>query len=63
MRFEVKAPVKAPNVVIAALIDDVGFGGPSTFGGPIRTPTMDKLAQGGLSFEQLPHHGAVLADA
>ena len=44
-RFEVKAPAKAPNVVIV-LIVDVGFGGTSTFGGPIRTPTMDKLAQG-----------------
>ena len=32
------------------LIDDIGFGGPSTFGGPIRTPTMDQLAQGGLRF-------------
>ena len=32
------------------LIDDIGFGGPSTFGGPIRTPTMDRLAQGGLRF-------------
>ena len=48
-RFEVKAPARAPNVVIV-LIDDVGFGGPSTFGGPIRTPTMDKLAQGGVRF-------------
>ena len=34
-RFEVKAPAGAPNVVIV-LIDDIGFGGPSTFGGPIR---------------------------
>ena len=32
------------------LIDDIGFGGPSTFGGPIRTPTMDQLAQSGLRF-------------
>jgi arylsulfatase len=48
-RFEVKAPSGAPNVVIV-LIDDVGFGGPSTFGGPIRTPTMDQLAQTGLRF-------------
>ena len=32
------------------LIDDVGFGGPSTFGGPIHTPTMDRLAQSGLRF-------------
>ena len=44
-----RRPPSAPNVVIV-LIDDVGFGGPSTFGGPIRTPTMDKLAQGGLRF-------------
>jgi arylsulfatase len=48
-RFEVKAPVGAPNVVIV-LIDDVGFGGPSTFGGPIQTPTLDKLAQSGLRY-------------
>jgi arylsulfatase A-like enzyme len=48
-RFEVKAPQSAPNVVIV-LIDDVGFGGPSTFGGPIHTPTMDQLAKEGLSF-------------
>lgn len=48
-RFEVKAPAGAPNVVIV-LIDDVGFGGPSTFGGPIQTPTLDSLAQSGLSF-------------
>jgi arylsulfatase len=48
-RFQVEAPKGAPNVVIV-LIDDVGFGGPSTFGGPIRTPTMDELAQSGLRF-------------
>jgi arylsulfatase A-like enzyme len=48
-RFEVTAPQGAPNVVIV-LIDDIGFGGPSTFGGPIRTPTMDSLAEQGLRF-------------
>jgi arylsulfatase len=48
-RFEVKAPAGAPNVVIV-LIDDVGFGGPSTFGGPIQTPTLDELAQSGLRY-------------
>ena len=42
--FEVKAPKNAPNVVIV-LIDDIGFGGPSTFGGPIQTPTLDRLAR------------------
>ena len=48
-RFEVKAPKGAPNVVIV-LIDDIGFGGPSTFGGPIQTPTLDRLAKSGLTF-------------
>ena len=33
-RFEVKAPAGAPNVVIV-LIDDLGFGVPDTFGGPV----------------------------
>ena len=48
-RFEVKAPDGAPNVVIV-LIDDIGFGGPSTFGGPLQTPTFDRLAAAGLSY-------------
>ncbi len=47
--FQVKAPEKAPNVVIV-LIDDIGFGGPSTFGGPIQTPTLDRLAAEGLRY-------------
>ena len=47
--FEVKPPENAPNVVIV-LIDDIGFGGPSTFGGPIQTPTLDRLAAEGLSY-------------
>jgi len=47
--FEVKAPENAPNVVIV-LIDDIGFGGPSTFGGPIQTPTLDRLAAAGLRY-------------
>ena len=48
-RFEVKAPEKAPNVVIV-LIDDIGFGEPAPFGGPIRTPTLDRLAAAGLRY-------------
>ena len=48
-RFEVKAPAGAPNVVIV-LIDDLGFGVPSSFGGPVAMPTLDKLAQGGLRY-------------
>ena len=48
-RFEVTAPDGAPNVLII-LIDDLGFGATSTFGGPIPTPTLDQLAQGGLRY-------------
>jgi arylsulfatase A-like enzyme len=48
-RFQVNAPAGAPNVVIV-LIDDLGFGAPSTFGGPIPTPTLDALAQNGLRY-------------
>ena len=40
-------PDGAPNVLII-LLDDVGFGASSTFGGPCRTPTADRLAEGGL---------------
>ena len=48
-RFEVKAPDGAPNVVVI-LIDDLGFGSPSTFGGPISMPTLDQLANSGLRY-------------
>ena len=48
-RFNVTAPKGAPNVVIV-LIDDLGFGATSTFAGPIPTPTLDKLAQTGLRY-------------
>ena len=47
--FSVKAPEGAPNVIIV-LIDDVGFGATTPFGGPINTPTMDRLAAGGLRY-------------
>jgi arylsulfatase len=48
-QFQVKAPAGAPNVVIV-LIDDIGFGAPSTFGGPISMPAFDRLAQNGLRY-------------
>ncbi len=48
-RVEPVAPQGAPNVVII-LIDDLGFGATSTFGGPIPTPTFDKLAGSGLRY-------------
>ncbi len=47
----VHAPKGAPNVVLV-LLDDVGFGASSTFGGPINTPTLDRLARNGLRYTQ-----------
>ena len=48
---EVKAPKGAPNILLI-LTDDVGFGASSPFGGPIPTPTMDRLANEGLRYTQ-----------
>lgn len=48
-RFEVKAPENAPNVIVI-LIDDLGFAGTSAFGGPISTPTFDRLANQGVHY-------------
>jgi len=50
-RFEVKAPEGAPNVLIV-LIDDMGFGQSSAFGGPIHMPTVERLAKGGLKYNK-----------
>ncbi len=59
-RFEVKAPAGAPNVLIV-LIDDMGFGQSSAFGGPIHMPTAERLAKGA-AVQPVSHHGALLAD-
>jgi len=50
-RFEVKAPANAPNVLII-LIDDMGFGQSSAFGGPIHMPTVERLANEGLRYNE-----------
>ncbi len=50
-RFEVKAPDGAPNVVIV-LIDDIGFGASSSFGGPISMPTLETMAANGLRYNR-----------
>jgi arylsulfatase len=47
----VQAPKGAPNVVLI-LLDDVGFGQFSTFGGGVPSPTMDRLAAEGLRFNR-----------
>jgi arylsulfatase A-like enzyme len=44
-------PVGAPNVLIV-LIDDVGFGASSAFGGPCNTPTFERLAKSGLKYNR-----------
>jgi arylsulfatase len=62
----VKPRADAPNVLLI-LTDDVGFGASSTFGGPIPTPTLDRLARSGLRFNRFhttalcsPTRGALL---
>jgi len=49
--FQVKAPADAPNVLIV-LIDDMGFGQSSAFGGPVHMPTVEALANNGLRFNE-----------
>jgi arylsulfatase len=46
-----RPPAGAPNVLIV-LIDDVGFGASSAFGGPCHTPTAERLAGQGLKFSR-----------
>ena len=46
-----EAPPNAPNILLI-LLDDVGFGAGSTFGGSIETPTLDRLAASGLSYNR-----------
>ena len=57
----------SPNVLLI-MLDDVGFGMCSTFGGPVPTPHMDKLADNGLKYTRFhttalcsPTRGALLA--
>jgi arylsulfatase len=45
-------PSGAPNVLLI-ITDDAGFGVPSTFGGVIPTPAMDRVAQEGLRYNRV----------
>ncbi len=47
----VEPPKGAPNILLI-MTDDTGFGAPSTFGGVIPTPAMDRIARMGLRFTQ-----------
>jgi arylsulfatase A-like enzyme len=48
---DIRPPETAPNVLVI-LIDDVGFGASSAFGGPCETPNFEKLASGGLKYNR-----------
>ncbi len=50
-RFAVTAPDGAPNVLVV-VIDDIGFGQSSAFGGPIAMPALDRLAEGGVRYNR-----------
>jgi arylsulfatase A-like enzyme len=61
-----EAPAGAPNMLLI-ILDDVGFGHAGTFGGAVATPTLDRLAAGGLRYNQFhttalcsPTRGALL---
>jgi arylsulfatase len=46
-----RPPQGAPNVLVV-LIDDVGFGATSAFGGPVNTPALERLAKNGLKYNR-----------
>lgn len=50
-RFEVKPPKGAPNIIVF-LIDDMGFGHPSAFGGGVPMPAMEKVGNNGLRYNR-----------
>ena len=54
---ELRPPVGAPNVLVI-LLDDVGFGASSAFGGPCHTPNFEKLAANGVKYDRF--HTAAL---
>jgi hypothetical protein len=52
----------APNVLLI-MTDDQGYGVSGTFGGVIPTPSMDRIAKGGIAPYPVPFDGALFADA
>ncbi|MHA7648936.1 sulfatase-like hydrolase/transferase [Mycobacterium sp. ML4] len=49
--YDAKDPNSAPNVLLI-LLDDVGFGAASAFGGPCQTPVAQRLSTGGLRYNR-----------
>jgi len=50
-RLQAPTPSGGPNIVLV-MLDDVGFGTCSTFGGPVPTPTVERVAKAGLRYNQ-----------
>ncbi len=48
---QIRPPKGAPNILVI-LLDDVGFGASSAFGGPCQTPNVEKLAANGLKYNR-----------
>jgi len=48
---QLRPPKSAPNILVI-LLDDVGFGASSAFGGPCATPNAEKLAARGLKYNR-----------
>lgn len=46
-----RLPADAPNIIFM-MIDDVGFGMPDTYGGPIHTPTLTRIRDTGISYNR-----------
>jgi arylsulfatase len=48
---DIRPPAGAPNILVV-LLDDVGFAASSAFGGPVNTPTAERLAANGLKYNR-----------
>jgi arylsulfatase A-like enzyme len=48
---QLEAPANAPNIVVV-LLDDMGYGAPSAFGGPCQMPTAERIAKEGLLYNR-----------
>ena len=59
-RLDLTAPKGAPNVLVV-LIDDMGFGQPSAFGGPVHMPTLERIAKRGLRYNRFHTTGVCSA--
>ena len=46
-----RPPPDAPNIIFM-MIDDVGFGMPDTYGGPVHTPTLTRIRDTGISYNR-----------